>query len=167
MFSAVRSNRTAYRFRSLHFLVIRFRALVSEGSKQSVHSFSSTSLRFIRSHTVCIELASSHGGLCLSSQASNESTVSCIRYGTASRTLRFLHLAVPSSNQDSWTKKFEPNKKRDLENLKYYQEQCWRVCLVWECSIRGKNVIQKIESVKAKIIQWLEESSDPFLEIKG
>ena len=28
--------------------------MVSEGSKQSVHSFSSTSLRFIRSHTVCI-----------------------------------------------------------------------------------------------------------------
>ena len=68
--------------------------MVCEGSKQSVHSFSSTSLRFIRSHTVCIELASSHGGLCLSSQASNESTVSCKRYGTATRTLRFLHLPV-------------------------------------------------------------------------
>ena len=96
-FGSVRSNRTAYRFRSLHFLVIRFRALVSEGSKQSVHSFSFTSLRFIRSHTVCIELASSHGGLCSSSQASNESTVRRKRYGTASRTLRFLHLPVSAS----------------------------------------------------------------------
>ena len=66
---SVRSNRTSYRFHSIHFLVIRFRALVCEGSKQSVHSFSFTSLRFIRSHTVCIELASSHGGLCVSSQA--------------------------------------------------------------------------------------------------
>lgn len=36
----------------------------------------------------------SHGGLCSSSQESNESTVSCKRYGTATRTLRFLHLPV-------------------------------------------------------------------------
>ena len=96
-FGSVRSNRTAYRFRSLHLLVISFSALVSEGSKQSVHSFSFTSLRFIRSHTVCIELASSHGGLCSSSQASNESTGRRKRYGTASRTLRFLHLPVSAS----------------------------------------------------------------------
>ena len=45
--------------------------------------------------THCLHLlAGSHGGLCSSSQASNESTVSCSRYGTASRTLRFVHLPV-------------------------------------------------------------------------
>lgn len=63
-------------------------------------------------------------------------------------------------------KKFEANKRRDAENLKYYQDQCWRVCLVWECSIRGKGSRQKIEQVTNQIIEWLEESSDPFLEIK-
>lgn len=30
-----------------------------------------------------------------------------------------------------WKKKFESNKKRDLEDLKYYQEKCWRVCFVF------------------------------------
>ena len=30
-----------------------------------------------------------------------------------------------------WKKRFESNKKRDLENLKYYQEKCWRVCFVF------------------------------------
>ncbi len=51
-----------------------------KGSKQSVHSFPafrSTSLHFIsviRSHTVCIELESSQGGPCVSSQESNAST---------------------------------------------------------------------------------------------
>ena len=81
-FSSVRSNRTAYRFRSLHLSVIRFRALVSEGSKQSVHSFSFTSLRFIRSHTVCIELASSHGGLRpeLASKQWKHSQLQTLRY---------------------------------------------------------------------------------------
>ena len=72
----------------------------------------------------------------------------------------------PKSNQEFWKKKFERNKERDAENLKYYQEQCWRVCLVWECSIRGKNSRQRIEQVTNQIIEWLEESSDSFLEIK-
>ncbi len=73
----------------------------------------------------------------------------------------------PKSNQDFWQKKFTRNKERDSENLKYYQDKCWRVCLVWECSIRGKNSKQKIEQVTNQIIEWLEESSEPFLEIKG
>lgn len=73
----------------------------------------------------------------------------------------------PKSNQEFWKKKFERNKERDAENLKFYQEQCWRVCLVWECSIRGKDSRKKIEQVTNQIIEWLEESSDPFLEISG
>ena len=77
------------------------------------------------------------------------------------------YFVFPKSNQEFWKKKFERNKERDAENLKYYQEQCWRVCFVWECAIRGKNSRQKIDSVKDQIIQWLEESTDPFLEIKG
>ena len=69
--------------------------------------------------------------------------------------------------QNGKTMESRYNPERDAENLKYYQKQCWRVCFVWECAIRGKNSRQKIESVKDLIIQWLEESSDPFLEIKG
>lgn len=72
----------------------------------------------------------------------------------------------PKSNQEFWLRKFVRNKERDAEVLKYYQDQCWRVCLVWECSIRGKGSRQKIEQVTNQIIEWLEESSDPFLEIK-
>ena len=50
---AVRSSRTSYRFRSLR-ANSSTSSFFQEGSKQSVHSFSFTSLRFIRSHTVCI-----------------------------------------------------------------------------------------------------------------
>ena len=52
-------------------------------------------LHSVPSFTHCLHLlAGSHVGLCPSSQASNASTVSCSRYGTASRTLRFVHLPV-------------------------------------------------------------------------
>lgn len=77
------------------------------------------------------------------------------------------YFVFPKSNKEFWKNKFETNKRRDTENLKYYQEQCWRVCVVWECAIRGKNSRQKIENVTSQIIQWLEESNDPVLEIKG
>lgn len=77
------------------------------------------------------------------------------------------YFVFPKSNQDFWEKKFESNKKRDAENLKYYQEQCWRVCFVWECAIRGKNSRHKVEKVTEQIIQWLEEPEESFLEIRG
>lgn len=80
----------------------------------------------------------------------------------------FLHITKYSLFKQSYLqKKFTRNKERDAENLKYYQEQCWRVCTVWECAIRGKNPKQKIENVTSQIIEWLEESSDSTLEIKG
>ena len=77
------------------------------------------------------------------------------------------YFVFPKSNQDFWEKKFESNKNRDAENLKYYQEQCWRGCFVWECAIRGKNSRQKVEKVTEQIIQWLEEPEESFLEIRG
>ena len=76
------------------------------------------------------------------------------------------YFVFPKSNQEFWKKKFERNKERDGENLRFYQDKCWRVCFVWECAIRGKNSRQKIEAVKDQIIQWLEEPGEPFLEIK-
>ena len=77
------------------------------------------------------------------------------------------YFRFPRSNQAFWKKKFTRNKERDAATIRYYQDQCWRVCLVWECSIRGKNSRQKIERVTDQIIQWLEVPEETFLEIKG
>ena len=77
------------------------------------------------------------------------------------------YFSFPRSNQAFWQNKFTRNKERDAATISYYQDQCWRVCLVWECSIRGKNSRQKIERVTDQIIQWLEVPEEAFLEIKG
>ena len=77
------------------------------------------------------------------------------------------YFRFPKSNQAFWRKKFTRNRERDAENLKYYQDQCWRVCLVWECAIRGKNSRRKIDEVTEQISRWLEEAESPFLEITG
>ena len=77
------------------------------------------------------------------------------------------YFVFPKSNQEFWKKKFSRNKERDAEILKYYRDQCWRVCLVWECAIRGKNSNQKIENVTDQIIRGLDDSEEPYLEIRG
>ncbi len=41
------------------------------------------------------------------------------------------YFVMPKSNQVFWKNKLQRNKERDSENLKYYQEKCWRVCFVW------------------------------------
>jgi len=73
----------------------------------------------------------------------------------------------PKSNQMFWIKKIIRNKERDRLTLRQYKDKCWRVCVVWECSIRGGRKKEKIENVVRQIIMWLEESKEPFLEIRG
>ncbi|MBO4319205.1 MAG: DNA mismatch endonuclease Vsr, partial [Treponema sp.] len=77
------------------------------------------------------------------------------------------YFRFPRSNQEFWRKKFERNKERDARVIKAYQDECWRICVVWECAIRGKNSRRKKEKVTEQIIQWLEEPEEPFLEISG
>lgn len=74
---------------------------------------------------------------------------------------------MPKSNQEFWRKKFQRNRERDRQVISHYQNECYRICVVWECSIRGKKSRCKIEKVAGQIIHWLEESGDPFLEIRG
>lgn len=73
----------------------------------------------------------------------------------------------PRTNQPFWYKKITRNRERDAANMKHYRDECMRVCIVWECAIRGANKKQRIENVTQEIILWLEESAEPFLEIKG
>ena len=77
------------------------------------------------------------------------------------------YFRFPKSNQSFWRKKFTRNRERDAENMQFYREQSWRICLVWECAIRGKNSRRKIDLVTDQIIKWLDMSGDPFLEIRG
>ncbi|MBR5932994.1 MAG: DNA mismatch endonuclease Vsr [Treponema sp.] len=77
------------------------------------------------------------------------------------------YFRVPESNSAFWKAKFTRNRERDAQVIQKYRNDCWRVCVVWECAIRGRNSKQKIENVTGQIVEWLEESCDPFLEISS
>lgn len=67
---------------------------------------------------------------------------------------------LPKTNIEFWKNKIERNKKRDSKIIKTYLENCWRVAVVWECSITGKNRVQKLSKVTAELSLWLEEEPD-------
>ena len=67
---------------------------------------------------------------------------------------------IPKTNAEYWTQKIQRNKERDKEEVKSLLEQGYRVGVVWECSITGKNRAQKIQEVSENIALWLEEGYD-------
>ena len=51
--------------------------------------------------------------------------------------------------------KIEINRKRDGEVLNYFHATGWRICIIWECSIRGKSQLSNIDKTINKISKWL------------
>lgn len=60
---------------------------------------------------------------------------------------------MPSSNVEYWSKKINQNRIKDENNLKALSALGWRVLVVWECWITGKNA--NIENTLDKAISWL------------
>lgn len=72
---------------------------------------------------------------------------------------------LPSSNRVFWIKKICGNKERDLKNRELLHIEGWRVLIIWECSIRGKNQLG-LEKVTQLALRWLQEGGSPE-EIRG
>ena len=45
---------------------------------------------------------------------------------------------LPSSNLPFWLAKIQANRERDLRAALALREAGWRVCVVWECALRGR-----------------------------
>jgi DNA mismatch endonuclease (patch repair protein) len=71
---------------------------------------------------------------------------------------------IPSSNRDFWVEKIDTNRKRDAEVLNYLHANGWRICIVWECAVRGKKQLQLLDNTVKRISDWIL-SGDIWLEI--
>lgn len=72
---------------------------------------------------------------------------------------------MPTTNIDFWLRKFSRNRERDIRDIEKLLLEGWRVGIVWECSITGRNRSEKILSIAEKISCWLEEEkSELFRE---
>ena len=64
---------------------------------------------------------------------------------------------LPKTNVEFWKNKIERNIARDKKVISAYLDNCYRVAVVWECSITGKQKEQKLSKVTEEISLWLEE----------
>lgn len=71
---------------------------------------------------------------------------------------------LPSTREEFWKEKILKNHNNDTKNIKALLQDDWRIAIIWECSIRGKN--KNPMDVINRLTQWLL-SSDNFLEITG
>jgi DNA mismatch endonuclease (patch repair protein) len=72
---------------------------------------------------------------------------------------------VPSTRTDFWLNKIDSNRKRDHKIIVELKELGWRICIVWECAIRGKKNSPRLEDCVSEISEWLRSGSD-WREIK-
>lgn len=66
----------------------------------------------------------------------------------------------PKTRPKFWRNKIEGNIRRDQQKLSELKKMGWRVCLLWECGIKGANE-EHLNGVVESISRWLngEESS--------
>jgi len=67
---------------------------------------------------------------------------------------------LPKTNTEFWKNKIERNMQHDKEDSQKLMQSLWRVGVVWECSITGKNRAKKIKDISQEISLWLEEGFD-------
>lgn len=56
--------------------------------------------------------------------------------------------------QDEWREKIQANTLRDKKNVERYQSLGWRVLIVWECALQGKEKLP-IHDLEANLQNWI------------
>ncbi|MDR2970996.1 MAG: very short patch repair endonuclease [Bacteroidales bacterium] len=62
---------------------------------------------------------------------------------------------IPKSNTQFWVEKIEKNRDRDAGVLNYLRASGWRICIIWECAIRGKTQMKNFDKIINRISKWL------------
>ena len=71
----------------------------------------------------------------------------------------------PATRKKFWDDKFERNRQRDLRNINLYLDAGWRILIVWECALKGKQKKEPVDVIDL-LARWLEDGMD-LQEISG
>lgn len=72
---------------------------------------------------------------------------------------------LPGTRTEFWKEKIGINRERDAKVLNLLRAEGWRICIVWECAVKGKAQLQIIDHTVNKIAEWLR-SDDIWLELR-
>lgn len=71
----------------------------------------------------------------------------------------------PSTNREKWMEKIKGNRTRDAKAVHALSATEWRVCIIWECAMRGVNR-HALEDVVERVSRWILSKSK-LCEIEG
>lgn len=60
---------------------------------------------------------------------------------------------IPATRTEFWEEKINKNQLNDIKSIKLLLDNGWRVCVVWECSVRGAK--KDLNKVINSISSWL------------
>lgn len=72
---------------------------------------------------------------------------------------------LPGTHTEFWKEKIETNRNRDAKVLNQLRSEGWRICIVWECAVKGKAQLQRIDITVSKIAEWVRPDY-VWMEIK-
>lgn len=67
----------------------------------------------------------------------------------------YCNLALPKSNVEYWTIKFQKNVERDERNLAELEKMGWQVFVIWECQLKKKKIDATFEELLPKLSKAL------------
>ena len=73
---------------------------------------------------------------------------------------RCAYATSPSSNRKFWQTKLADNQERDRRNIGKLRQAGWRVLIVWECTVRGKQDLFELEDQLGIWIRSAAESGE-------
>lgn len=72
---------------------------------------------------------------------------------------------LPKTRTEFWQNKIEENRKRDKKVLDELLNLGWRVAIIWECALKGKNKLD-FNALVDKLSGWIQ-SDNRFSEYVG
>ena len=75
----------------------------------------------------------------------------CFWHGHTKKTCKVSRM--PKSNNNYWKNKILQNQARDLKNLRKLRKAGWKIFVIWECQLRGKNKEKTLSTLVDKIVK--------------
>ncbi|WP_419904854.1 very short patch repair endonuclease [Kiloniella sp.] len=72
---------------------------------------------------------------------------------------------LPRSRPEFWNRKIKDTQRRDKTQVKKLETLGWRICIIWECCLKGRESLP-INEVVDNIDHWLKGVASS-LEIRG
>jgi DNA mismatch endonuclease, patch repair protein len=73
---------------------------------------------------------------------------------------------VPKTRPEFWAKKISGNRARDYKNQMELARAGWRICIVWECALRGRARKERFPELVDAVEAWLRSEVE-YAEFSG